>query len=275
MDTQPLCARLDFRSLYSSHGIGAVEERVQDIATMRGLLLLNGAWTAVNGKRYAIKVQTRSHELLSDLSRSTMLQAPVASGLCVDGSWWAQLPYIDGVEGATATPERLYALGQAFHLWHTSTPLGGMRLDDADGLSVFLATSRRFRAYSAMLLSSLFAKACEGLPMVPVHADMAVNHNVFWEKDEISGIIYPYATAVAPSGIDLGFAAAKALARDPQTDLSPLFEGYGVVPERWPLMLQAMCTRTYIDCVVDNDLEGRSNLEAFSDSDIVKFNTRS
>jgi hypothetical protein len=274
MDNSLTCSRLDFRSLYTTHGIDAIEKRTQEAAMTAGLVFHDKAWVNAEGEQFAIKVQTRSHELFSDLSRSSMLPTLTSSGLLTDGSWWAQLPYIIGEEGAAATPERLYVLGRALRSWHTITPLSGARLDDIDGLSVFLATSRRFRAYSAMLLAPMFAKACEGLQMVPVHADMAVNHNVFWKKDEIRGIIDPYATSIAPNGIDLGFAAAKALARDPHINLSSLFEGYGSVPERWPLMLEAMCSRTYVDCVVDNDLEGQANLAAFSNPAIVKFNTR-
>lgn len=273
MDIPLLCARLDFRSLHATYGVNHIEERIRIAAAVTGLTLNEGHWFNSSGERFALKIQTRSHELLTDLSRSTMLMHPIASGSFLDGSWWAQLPYNDGSEGVEATPDRLYALGVAFKAWQEITPLEGRRLDDKDGLSLFLATSRRFKAYSAMLIAPMIATASEGLPMVPVHADMAVNHNTFWEKDEICGIIDPYATAIAPSGIDLGFAAAKALAQDPTTDLTPLLEGFGSIPERWPLMLEAMCSRTYVDCVVDNNLIGQSNLAEFSNPAIVKFNS--
>ncbi|WP_395107962.1 phosphotransferase [Actinomadura sp. SCN-SB] len=190
----------------------------------------------LTGQRTVIKVQRRSHERLETHLRleGIRVRTEVAAPRLLDHgtattsagtAWWAVLERLPGAPGDRPTPGRQRALGRALRHWHSFFPGGGLRLDDPGALGVLLGWTRRTVPAAYPAIAGLIADACAGMPMTPIHGDVAVGHNTLFDGDALTGILDPGAIEQGPPMLDLAWALAIDLPRGATAD--PLIEGYG------------------------------------------------
>jgi hypothetical protein len=191
---------------------------------------------AFYGRRTVIKLQHRLHERLQTVRRFEQLRAEVglrAPRLLDAGTvdtasgeiWWAVLERLPGAPSERPTAGQQQALGTELRRWHSCGPGQGLRLDDPGALGVLLGWARKTvpRAYPA--IAEQFSHACAGLPMTPIHGDIAVGHNALFEGDILTGILDPGAVDSGPPMLDLAWALAVDMPRGALP--GPLIEGYG------------------------------------------------
>lgn len=194
--------------------------------------------SVVRGAATVAKAQHRAHERYATvtgfeaLRRTTGLPAPrlLDSGTVTrsDGEvWWAVLQRVSAEEVTAPTRDRQRAVGSSLRAWHENAPVHGLRLDDDGGLGVFLGTPRAYLdADGYLALGAALSEACAGLPVAPIHGDLAVCHNALFRGDDLAAIIDPGAVHVGPPVLDLAWCLAIDLARG-AADSTPLLEGYG------------------------------------------------
>ena len=227
-------------------------------------------WRDSSGQRLYLKVQTRSHERPGDSTRGILTPALLDSGVSADGAWWEAISVIDGEERPCPTHARAHNLGSVFSQWHQIVPRSGLRLDDPGGLETWLGTARRFCPTVFSTLANAAAHMFPGLPMVSIHGDAAITHNSLWDGDNVSGLIDPGAIAVGPAALDLAFAAARDMATSGQDTRQALLAGYGDQPAGWAAAIEVTAARTWLDCVVDGDPQGKERIEPWIGSVLSK-----
>jgi Phosphotransferase enzyme family len=224
---------------------------------------------AFYGRRTVIKLQHRRHERLQTVRRFEQLRgqaglrAPrLLDAGTVDSSsgeiWWAVLERLPGEPCERPTPGRQRALGEQLRRWHSCELGEGLRLDDPGALGVLLGWARATvpRAYPA--LAERFSHACAGLPVAPIHGDVAVGHNALFDADTLTAILDPGAVETGPPMLDLAWALAVDMPRGGMP--GALIEGYG--PDRvdraaldavLPLMMVRRLIDTFALGLADTD----------------------
>lgn len=194
--------------------------------------------SVVRGPRTVAKAQHRAHERFATITwfdevrTGASIPAPrlLDCGTVKRPSgdvWWAVLERVNGAETTTPTAARQRAIGAALRRWHETAPVHGLRLDEDGGLGVYLGTPRRhLKPEGYVALGAALSEACAGLPMAPIHGDVAVCHNAFFDDDELTAMIDPGAVHVGPPMLDLAWCLAIDMARG-STDGSALLTGYG------------------------------------------------
>ncbi|MGH3737629.1 MAG: phosphotransferase [Micromonosporaceae bacterium] len=206
--------------------------------------------TVAFGASTVAKLQHRAHERLGTVLRLEWLrhQARIRAPRLLDhgtvptGHWWAILDHAPGAPAAEPTPARQRALGAQLRAWHESGPgagpqldgdvsgerpggPGGLRLDDPGGLGVLLGTPREFLGEAYPELAERYAAVCQGMPLVPIHGDVAVCHNTLYAGDELAAVLDSGAVEYGPPMLDLACALAIDLPHGAAID--PLLDGYG------------------------------------------------
>lgn len=265
--TAEACGRLDVEDAAGLIATDPVSDA--DLARSMAAALLSPAFdgpgtvptgrhNVIHGDRTVAKFQHRSHERLEtvlrlDRLRTVGVRAPrlLDHGTVAtagDEIWWAVLDRHPGQECDQPTPAQQREVGAQLRRWHESHVRGGLRLDDPGALGVFLGSSRAAapRVYPA--LSAALADACAGMPVTPIHGDLAVGHNALFDGDTLTAVLDPGAVEHGPPMIDLAWALAVDLPRGGTPE--PLYDGYGrdaVDHEALDALLPLMLIRRLVD----------------------------
>lgn len=219
-------------------------------ARAAGVRRVGDAWVESGGGRVFVKVPRRAHERSEDVGRSPV-EVPVLARGVTELSWWVLLPWVG--DGAPVRPDRpsLVALGRLLRRWHVETPGVGVRLDDPRGLGLFLGTMLRSDPLAFARWGSRLSDACQGLPMVAVHGDLAHDHNVLWRRTGGPAVIDPGAVALAPAALDVAFAVSRAWqAGAPRPALEWLLSGYGAAVPGLAAVVPVLVERSRVDARV-------------------------